>query len=331
MQPLKYTQQAINGQDVSKVLPDRKSQDRTSPKTEDEVGKTQDGQKTQAADKTCTSGCPISLVTGEELLVLEDFKITGPMPLSWLRTYRSSNAHNLGLGYGWTHSFSTHLKDNEQAIDYYDAEGRVIPFKKPAIGQYIINRAERFKLQRLANNHYRLESTDAAQTLYYEFQTDETSPAGTIYPLQRIKDKAGNHLFLIYDQQRLIRLEQGNESWSLDYNDQGLICRIKKHSSLQIEAAEQSLTCVSYDYNQQQDLIQAKDPEGNSERYLYQNHLLIKRTLKSGYSFHFQWDGTTSSARCLRNWGDDIAGIATYNYQFNWQPARRQVEVIDSP
>ncbi|MBF6651276.1 DUF6531 domain-containing protein, partial [Methylobacter sp. BlB1] len=58
---------------------------KTSPKT----GKSAAGKPTLKNADTCTSGCPISLATGEELLELTDFSWDGPLSLPWTRFYRS--------------------------------------------------------------------------------------------------------------------------------------------------------------------------------------------------------------------------------------------------
>lgn len=59
------------------------------------------------ASEHATCGDPVSMVTGEEILPLQDFELNGLFPLIWRRLYRSSKIKmNVGLGYGWRHSFS---------------------------------------------------------------------------------------------------------------------------------------------------------------------------------------------------------------------------------
>ena len=74
-----------------------------------QTGSTKNKQTTQNNDNTDTSGEPISLVTGEELLMLTDVTLDGPVPLTWTRTYRTTNPDDIGLGHGWTHSLSEWL------------------------------------------------------------------------------------------------------------------------------------------------------------------------------------------------------------------------------
>ncbi|WP_248129078.1 DUF6531 domain-containing protein, partial [Pseudomonas sp. W2Aug9] len=48
------------------------------------------GDAAAPADKTVTNGCPVSMVTGEELLTLTDGALDGVLPFEWTRLYRTS-------------------------------------------------------------------------------------------------------------------------------------------------------------------------------------------------------------------------------------------------
>ncbi|MBD8797532.1 type IV secretion protein Rhs, partial [Pseudomonas fluorescens] len=48
------------------------------------------GDAAASADKTVTNGCPVSMVTGEELLTLTDGALDGILPFEWTRLYRTS-------------------------------------------------------------------------------------------------------------------------------------------------------------------------------------------------------------------------------------------------
>ncbi|RWW79986.1 hypothetical protein BHE74_00011713, partial [Ensete ventricosum] len=68
-------------------------------------GKNPNGDVTSSADKTATNGCPVSMVTGEELLTLTDGALDGILPFEWTRLYRTSAVEvDCGLGFGWSHS-----------------------------------------------------------------------------------------------------------------------------------------------------------------------------------------------------------------------------------
>ncbi|NWC78493.1 type IV secretion protein Rhs, partial [Pseudomonas sp. P7759] len=63
------------------------------------------GDAAAPSDKTVTNGCPVSMVTGEELLTLTDGVLDGILPFEWTRLYRTSAVDvDCGLGFGWSHS-----------------------------------------------------------------------------------------------------------------------------------------------------------------------------------------------------------------------------------
>ncbi|MFP3500521.1 DUF6531 domain-containing protein, partial [Pseudomonas sp. SIMBA_059] len=62
------------------------------------------------ADKTASHGCPVSMVTGEELLTLTDGTLDGVLPFEWTRLYRTSAVEvDCGLGFGWSHALAHRL------------------------------------------------------------------------------------------------------------------------------------------------------------------------------------------------------------------------------
>ncbi|MGY2377219.1 DUF6531 domain-containing protein, partial [Pseudomonas sp. SDO524_S393] len=54
------------------------------------VGKNPAGDAAAPSDKTAKDGCPVSMVTGEELLTLTDGALDGVLPFEWTRLYRTS-------------------------------------------------------------------------------------------------------------------------------------------------------------------------------------------------------------------------------------------------
>ncbi|MTD22206.1 type IV secretion protein Rhs, partial [Pseudomonas sp. CCM 7891] len=68
------------------------------------------GDASASADKTVTNGCPVSMVTGEELLTLTDGELDGFLPFAWTRLYRTSAVEvDCGLGLGWSHGLAHRL------------------------------------------------------------------------------------------------------------------------------------------------------------------------------------------------------------------------------
>ncbi|WP_421556991.1 DUF6531 domain-containing protein, partial [Pseudomonas kitaguniensis] len=71
------------------------------------ASKNPNGDAAASADKTITHGCPVSMVTGEELLTLTDGALDGLLPFEWTRVYRTSAVEvDGGLGFGWSHALA---------------------------------------------------------------------------------------------------------------------------------------------------------------------------------------------------------------------------------
>ncbi|WP_240321708.1 DUF6531 domain-containing protein, partial [Pseudomonas fluorescens] len=96
--------------------------------------KNPNGDSADCAPLTCTNGCPVSMVTGEELLTLTDGVLDGLLPLEFSRLYRSSAAEiDVGLGFGWSHSLAHRLEVDGAAVVWVDHENRRTRFPLPNV------------------------------------------------------------------------------------------------------------------------------------------------------------------------------------------------------
>ena len=274
-----------------------------------------------SATEACTStrGCPISMVTGEELLSQIDFEIPGPLPLVWRRFYRSGQNRDRGLGHGWTYPGSERLTVNGRTAHYEDGEGRSVAISVPAVGgEATENLLERMSLRADADGRYRLTVEGEPERVFAREQ-------GTgYYRMVERRDRNGNGWSFHYEGARLlsIRSSWGTEL-ALVHGSGGRITAVLRVD----QDGQPSLPpLVRYQYDHNGDLISATDRAGASERFVYRNHVFIQRTLKSGFSYYFEWDRYDIHGRCLRQWGDD--GI--YDYRFEWDPANRTSRSINS-
>ncbi|MFO1369575.1 MAG: RHS repeat-associated core domain-containing protein [Marinagarivorans sp.] len=270
------------------------------------------------ASACTTEGCPISMVSGEELLPLVDGNLPGPLPFEWKRIYRSAHSRDIGLGHGWTHAGCDYIEEQADQLIYWDDEGRMLSMPRPEIGQstHLIN--EQLRIIQVADGVYRLVKKQEP--------IKEFSRTGNAHHarLQRIlHPTAAFTLQFEYENNQLCAIVSnwGRSLW-FERNLQGRINKVifkNQHSTQQKLVAE-------YDYSEAGDLIAQRNAIGIGERYEYKNHLFTRRILATGFSYYYQWDGEDNTARCLRNWGDD--GI--YNYRFSWQPQTNQSSATDS-
>lgn len=279
---------------------------------------------------TCVGGEPISLFSGEELLQLDDVSVAGPVPFKWTRTYRSSNPHDSGLGVGWTHSLCDTLVVNssKSTLILHDTEGRLIVFPLPDIGERSHNSPEALSVYRPDDDHFVLSSLGQTGGVRRHYHAVAAADENHYY-LTRVEDSHHNGYQLHYASGRLAYLDRGQETDRIDfrYSDCGHIAALLRADNHDPQAQKE---LVKYTYNDQHDLICATDAEGFCEQYRYQHHLIRERQIKSGYRFYFEWDTTGPDARCLRQWGDEIQGQATYDYHFQWDVAQHQVVMTDT-
>ncbi|MFC6299120.1 DUF6531 domain-containing protein, partial [Pseudomonas spelaei] len=94
------------------------------------------GDAAASADKTATHGCPVSMVTGEELLTLTDGELDGFLPFAWTRLYRTSAVEiDCGLGFGWSHGLAHCLSVNGESVVWTDHENRSTVFPLPTVSR----------------------------------------------------------------------------------------------------------------------------------------------------------------------------------------------------
>lgn len=278
---------------------------------------------------TCTRGCPISMVSGEELLSLTDFTLPGPLPFEWKRTYRTGHDRDVGLGHGWTYSGCERLIEDHFQVALSDDEGRKLNFKRPHLHQRskLIN--EQLSLDAIAYETYVLRQqgqphkvfTRLGQSSVFrltQIQHPAYKPATAGEPAQ------GFAIALYYNAQDRLSKIAGNWGKSLQfaYNQQGHITQV----NLCDETTNSRRLVAEYDFSAEGDLIAQRDAAGRGERYTYEHHLFTQRTLTTGFHYYYEWDGQTPDARCLRTWGDN----GVYDYRFTWDTANNRTLAMDS-
>lgn len=266
-----------------------------------------------------TEGCPISMVSGEELLQLTDATLPGPMAIHWQRTFRSGHRTDIGLGSGWTHSFSETLSATSSELEYRDSEARSIRFFKPQTGAVSRYQPEGLEL-RHEGNGYRLSRHGQYDKIFTPVA------AGNVYRLSEIRhpawhDGQGFALQLHYGPTGALERLTGNwgKALKLVRDNQGHIRQVELHNTV----TGRSKVVAEYDYNDQRELIAQRNGAGRGETYRFDNGQLAQRTLATGFSYYYEWD---DQGRCTHTWGD--RGI--YDYRFTWDPDNRHTTATDS-
>uniref|UniRef100_UPI0020103B42 DUF6531 domain-containing protein n=1 Tax=Pseudomonas sp. MWU13-2517 TaxID=2929055 RepID=UPI0020103B42 len=256
------------------------------------------GDAAASAEKTASHGCPVSMVTGEELLTLTDGTLDGVLPFEWTRLYRTSAVEvDCGLGFGWSHALAHRLAVSGDSVLWTDHENRSTEFPLPtelrpsitnslaeaaiylgaAPDELVLAQASRFY-------HFRDGVLTAISDAYDNRLRIVRDRSGRI---ERLDNGVGRSLCLRYELGRIV---------AVDYQVQ----RAKGHESF---AWVTEQTVVSYAYDDGGRLVSATNAVGECEVYRYDDqHVILERQLADGAIFYWEWERAGKAARCVRHW-----------------------------
>ncbi|WLH81954.1 DUF6531 domain-containing protein [Pseudomonas sp. FP2335] len=274
------------------------------------TGKNPNGDAAAAADKTATHGCPVSMVTGEELLTLTDGVLDGVLSFEWTRLYRTSAVEmDCGLGFGWSHALAHRLVVSGDSVVWTDHENRstLLPLptaSRPAITNSLAEAA-------IYLGHLPGELVLAQASRFYHFQDGLLTAISDAYDnrlricrdvlgrIERLDNGVGRSLLLRYASHRIV---------AVDYQIQRA-----EGAGPYVWATEYSV--VSYTYDDIGRLVSATNAVGESEVYRYDdNHVIVERGLAGGASFFWAWERSGKAARCVRHW----ASFSQMDTRYAW-------------
>lgn len=276
-------------------------------------------------DKLWTKGCPISVITGEEILELEDVRLRGSLDFIFKRTYRSGHDENFGMGVGWTYSGCQRLVTGSDWWVLQGMDGGESYFAPVQVGEVCFNTREKMYLRRHEEDLIQIE--DEERFWFFE-------PFGDVWLVVAYGDRFNNHYLFERDSDgRWLALNGDHgRGFQVNWNEQGLIASLTVagtwygHGEGGCENPFRDQALAVYHYDQEANLTAAFDRTNACEQYAYRNHVLMQRTLKSGFSFYFEWDRYDIHARCRKTWGDN----GTYHYQFFWDLENRTSRVSNA-
>jgi RHS repeat-associated protein len=268
------------------------------------------GDAAAASDKTVTNGCPVSMVTGEELLTLTDGTLDGILPFEWTRLYRTSAVEvDGGLGFGWSHSLAHRLDVSGDSVVWTDHENRITSFPMPTVARPAITNSLAEAAIYLGSLPDELVLAQASRL--YHFRDGVLVSISDAYDnrlrisrdflgrIERLDNGAGCALFLRYASGRIV---------AVDYQVQ----RAKGREPY-VWVTEQNV--VSYAYDDAGRLVSATNAIGESEVYRYDDqHVILERGLAGGASFFWAWERAGKAARCVRHW----ASFSQMDTRYAW-------------
>ncbi|TWC70046.1 RHS repeat-associated protein [Pseudomonas sp. SJZ103] len=268
------------------------------------------GDAAASSDKTVTNGCPVSMVTGEELLTLTDGTLDGILPFEWTRLYRTSAVEvDCGLGFGWSHSLAHRLVVSGDSVVWTDHENRSTSFPMPTVARPAITNSLAEAAIYLGASPDELVLSQASQ--FYHFRDGVLVSISDAYDnrlrisrdylgrIERLDHGVGRSLFLRYASSHIV---------AVDYQVQ----RANGYEPFEW-VTEQNL--VSYAYDDAGRLVSATNAVGESEVYRYDDqHVILERGLAGGASFFWEWERAGKAARCVRHW----ASFSQMDTRYAW-------------
>ncbi|XHF32748.1 DUF6531 domain-containing protein [Pseudomonas chlororaphis] len=273
--------------------------------------KNPNGDSADCAPRTCTNGCPVSMVTGEELLTLTDGVLDGLLPFEFSRLYRSSAAEiDVGLGFGWSHSLAHRLEVDGDGVVWVDHENRWTRFPLPSVERPAIHNSLSRAAIFLGDEPEELIVALAGEAArFYHFRAGR---------LTAVSDAYGNRLTVHRDlSDRIQRLDNGaGRSLLLRYERAHLVAVDYQVFRGSVWRTEQTL--ASYRFDARHRLIEASNAVGETERYDYDDqHVILQRQLSGGASFFWEWERAGKAARCVRHW----ASFSQMDTRYVWDDA----------
>ncbi|WP_421195460.1 RHS repeat-associated core domain-containing protein [Aeromonas enteropelogenes] len=280
------------------------------------------GHPHQPEAKTCKNKCPVSMVTGEELLALQDAQLPGLLPFTFGRLYRTSAiAQTTGMGPGWSHSLAHRLERHGDILIWRDDESLATELPLPSASRPMVTNLLSEAAVYLGDNADEVIVAKAGSPfLHFTWH-------GNTGRLTTLSDAYGNRLTVRAD-------SQGRPCWI--ENEGGLALRIVYQQAFLTAVELQRFdginwlpqaTLQRYYYDDAGHLVAAENGGGECERYRYRDDgVILERRLAGGAGFFWEWEREGSQARAIRHWSD----VAGFDVTYGWDDDKGEVTVINA-
>jgi RHS repeat-associated protein len=244
----------------------------------------------------CSGGHPVDVVTGRAYtLPAVDLELAGPLPLVFSRVYSTAAAsRDVGLGFGWAHSWGWELEVRRRAIIVWSEEGIPVEFPPLEIGAEVIG-PWGWRLRR----HRERYELDACDDLRRVFAAVDASARRWV--LVVLRDRNENRIEIDYDEEAHLSgvVDSAGRTVRVLRSREGRIARVQVYNA---RARGQWVDVARFAYDKRGNLVTAIDAEGHASRFQYDDdHRITCETDRSGLSFRFVYD---HAGRCVETWGE---------------------------
>ncbi len=261
---------------------------------------------------------PVDITTGEVVVEQQDARLPWPLPLEWIRTYRSRRTRPGHCGRGWETPADIRLEFRPDGVVFvHPQEGELYFDRVPGPSdEPVFEDVDGGRLERVADALVvRLKSG-----LAFHF-TLPAQPAAEL-PIARITDSVGRYLRFRREDGRVIEIVSSTGAAVRVEGRPGRIDAL--HLVHPDEPAPRLL--ARYEYDRSGHLIRVRDPLNSPYTFVYDDGRLVQHTDRRGLSFYYEYDGSGPEARVVHAWGD--GGL--YDYRFRHEGAGSLTRVTDS-
>ncbi|PXY93999.1 hypothetical protein DKK76_11545, partial [Frischella perrara] len=275
------------------------------------------------ATTQCTkTGCPVSMVTGEELLLLNDASLLGVYPFVFQRQYRTTAVEVSSVfGYGWSHSLQHQFvfNDNDHTITWSDHENLITQLPMP-------------DKEIVASVNHMAEAAVWLSDKEQEYLFTSGSLNGWVMHVTRLDDNRGQvtgfsqrqqQLYLHYDEHSGLPIQLENPAGTslvfhyieTPHGHRLSAIWLKRHITAVGAEPEQLLR---YAYDERGQLSEVINPANEIERYHYrEDYVFSQRQLAGGAVFNWEWEGEGKAVRALRHWSN----LPNTEIRYQWDDA----------
>jgi RHS repeat-associated protein len=251
--------------------------------------------------------------TGELCYSDTDIELSGFLPCTFSRTYRSLTGSDspLGFGWHWPWDIQVHLNGPEYirdvgrglALEHFPLASLDDPVITSESGMVLLPQPGRIVVVRRDG--------------LIEHYAEPRSP-GVPAPLELIQDSCGNSVRIVRQGDRILKiLDSEGREYRISY---GMNARISGVDLLRGGIEDLPARLVTYDYDLGGDLVRVVDRMGYVKEYSYSDHLLVTFRNRVGGMYHAAYD---EQRRCIAKWQGDGGMLM----QFRFDDRRKRVLV----
>lgn len=260
---------------------------------------------------------PVDVSSGHFYTDNIDFKLPGPIPLFWERTWHSYSTYNGPMGYGWHHSYDLALAIDtvSEAAIMRLADGRVAHFELPQLNKESYNRGEKLTLHLHEEGYY--YAVDKAGLIYrftekiYRNAINKTET----HLLKSVANRNGFAIRFSYDDSAVLKeiIDSAGRKLQVNSDSQGRIINIEAPDPRY--QGRSSFPITAYTYSPEGDMSSQADALNQAMYFEYANHLMVKEVWRNGCVWTLKYNKAEGpDAKCIEVKG--TGGLLHYKFDY---------------